>query len=134
MLMLCYINILIEIISSFQPTTASTLNLKVTVGSSVLTQTIKTSTSKPIEKPTLDSNSILTSLANALKDDLDSLVTTQSNMNSMSQKNSILSFNVDSLPKDFLSGAILTKIEKDDDYGKGDETNDDHPMEIDEGM
>ncbi|PZC76137.1 hypothetical protein B5X24_HaOG205108 [Helicoverpa armigera] len=106
-------------------TTASTVNLKVTVGSSVLTQTVKTTTSKPIEKASLDSNSILNSLTNALKDDMD---------NSLSQKNSILSFNVNSLPKDFLSGAVLTKIgdKDDDDDDKGDGNNDDHPMEIDE--
>uniref|UniRef100_A0A2A4IZQ4 C2H2-type domain-containing protein n=1 Tax=Heliothis virescens TaxID=7102 RepID=A0A2A4IZQ4_HELVI len=118
------------ILPQIKPTTASTLNLKVTVGSSVLTQTIKTTTSKPVEKPSLDSNSILNSLTNALKDDIDSM--TSSNMN---QKNSILSFNVNSLPKDFLSGAVLTKIDKDDEDdedGKVDGNNDDHPMEIDE--
>nr|XP_049707664.1 zinc finger and BTB domain-containing protein 41 isoform X4 [Helicoverpa armigera]XP_049707665.1 zinc finger and BTB domain-containing protein 41 isoform X4 [Helicoverpa armigera] len=111
-------------------TTASTVNLKVTVGSSVLTQTVKTTTSKPVEKPSLDSNSILNSLTNALKDDIDTL----SSSNSLTQKNSILSFNVNSLPKDFLSGAVLTKIgdKDDDDDDKGDGNNDDHPMEIDE--
>ncbi|XP_047037820.1 zinc finger protein 12-like isoform X2 [Helicoverpa zea] len=111
-------------------TTASTVNLKVTVGSSVLTQTVKTTTSKPVEKPSLDSNSILNSLTNALKDDIDTL----SSSNSLTQKNSILSFNVNSLPKDFLSGAVLTKIDDkdDDDDDKGDGNNDDHPMEIDE--
>ncbi|KAJ8708101.1 hypothetical protein PYW08_010467 [Mythimna loreyi] len=122
------------ILPQIKPTTASTLNLKVTVGSSVLTQTIKTSTPKTTEKTNLDSNSLLNSLTSALKDDLDDMVTSQSNMNSMNQKNSMLGFNVNSLPKDFLSGAILTKIDgkEDEKNVKVEDTNDDHPMEIDE--
>ncbi|XP_075987686.1 uncharacterized protein LOC142984155 isoform X2 [Anticarsia gemmatalis] len=104
----------------------STLNLKVTVGSSVLTQTIKTTTtSKPTDK-NIDNN-ILSSLTNSLKHDMDNIVTSQA---SITPKTSILNFNVNSLPKNFLSGAVM-KI-GDDDKIDGDKNNDDHEMEIDE--
>ncbi|KAH9634995.1 hypothetical protein HF086_004768 [Spodoptera exigua] len=89
-----------------KPVTASTLNLKVTVGSSVLTQTIKTTTAKPIEKQQIDTNSILNSLSNALKDDIDSLTT--------ADEKSIINFDINSLPKDFLSGTVLRKMNEKD--------------------
>ncbi|CAH0697862.1 unnamed protein product [Spodoptera exigua] len=111
------------ILPQIKPVTASTLNLKVTVGSSVLTQTIKTTTAKPIEKQQIDTNSILNSLSNALKDDIDSLTT--------ADEKSIINFDINSLPKDFLSGTVLRKMNEKDN-GKSNNITDDHPMEIDE--
>ncbi|CAD0206006.1 unnamed protein product [Chrysodeixis includens] len=115
------------LVPHIKPISASTLNLKVTVGSSVLTQTIKTTTAKPADKPTNVDTNILTTLTNSLKEDM-GITTPQVDM---TQKNSILSFNVDSLPKDFLSGP-LTKLDYKNDEEKVDENNDEHTMEIDE--
>ncbi|XP_026744315.1 uncharacterized protein LOC113505707 [Trichoplusia ni] len=114
------------LVPQIKPISASTLNLKVTVGSSVLTQTIKTSTAKPADKQTNADTNILTTLTNSLKEDM-GITTSQNNM---TQKSSILSFNVDSLPKDFLSGS-LTKIDFKNEEEKV-ENNDEHNMEIDE--
>ncbi|XP_022828611.1 zinc finger and BTB domain-containing protein 17-like isoform X2 [Spodoptera litura] len=111
------------VLPQIKPTTASTLNLKVTVGSSVLTQTIKTTTAKTIETQQIDTNSILNSLSNALKDDIDSLTS--------GDEKAIMSFDVNSLPKDFLSGTALRRMNEKD-SGKTDKISDDHTMEIDE--
>ncbi|CAG4960877.1 unnamed protein product [Parnassius apollo] len=155
----------------------STLNLKVTVGSSVLTQSIKTTGAlsnktlqkvvvpipnqnpKPVDtnvspmksqtsqrtKNILDvvtsqTSAAVTSTVTSAQQSLTSIVTTKTNP--------VLSFNVNTLPKDFLSSAVLTRIgdcvsndiEEIIKKGDGDgtkiendlDTNDDQPMEIDE--
>ncbi|XP_050555890.1 zinc finger protein 600 [Spodoptera frugiperda] len=109
------------VLPQLKPTTASTLNLKVTVGSSVLTQTIKTTTAKTIDKQQMDTNSLLNSLSNALKDDIDGLTS--------GDEKAIMSFDVNSLPKDFLTGTALRKMNEKD---KTDKVTDEHSMEIDE--
>ncbi|XP_052742872.1 zinc finger and BTB domain-containing protein 24 isoform X2 [Bicyclus anynana] len=137
---------------------SSTLNLKVTVGSSVLTQSINTNTianktkltQNIIPNMTIDPKLIMTTkestqndhkYASPTKDDhkyssdtSDSKLSTQV---SPSKPNSVLTFNVNSLPKDFLSSAIL-KVDPDFDRSSNNEAsndlenNDDQPMEIDE--
>lgn len=110
---------------------ASTVNLKVTVGSSVLTQTIKTTTTtRPSDKSmaTLEKN-ILPSLSHSIKDEIDSIVTSQCHT---TPKTSIMNFNVNSLPKNFFSEAVLTKIEGDGSVDDDGEKGGDQSMEIDE--
>ncbi|XP_045781048.1 PR domain zinc finger protein 5-like isoform X1 [Maniola jurtina] len=110
---------------------SSTLNLKVTVGTSVLTQSINTVTSKTKLTPlTMDPKLITTSKENS-KNDHNSTKSVNS-----SKTSSILSFNVNSLPKDFLSSAIL-KVDADFDKTTTEKENDElenheDSMEIDE--
>nr|XP_026483888.1 zinc finger and BTB domain-containing protein 41-like [Vanessa tameamea] len=148
---------------------SSTLNLKVTVGSSVLTQSIITNTiankksalanqtidPKLIMTPKVEKNdqpSISTNVMNFVSSSMksDEILTSStvtftqpisSNTLVSTKSSPILSFNVNSLPKDFLSSAILTKvddfdIEKLKKEGSIEvselEQADEQPMEIDE--
>ncbi|CAH2232319.1 jg26319 [Pararge aegeria aegeria] len=136
---------------------SSTLNLKVTVGSSVLTQSINTNTianTKVTPNITVDPKLITTSKENPKSDQ--TYTTTSNNQEyvqneestlttksidwkvSKNKSSSVLTFNVDSLPKDFLSSTILkvdAEFEKTNDEEEGNQelvNNDDQPMEIDE--
>ncbi|XP_068624326.1 uncharacterized protein [Battus philenor] len=78
----------------------STLNLKVTVGSSVLTQSVKTTSALAgRQKTTMESTTRPTA----------PIVTSSTSIPATSTS-SVLSFNLKDLPKDFLSSAVLTKI------------------------
>ncbi|XP_072933816.1 uncharacterized protein [Epargyreus clarus] len=130
------------------PTSSSTLNLKVTVGTSVLTQSIKTTSAIGNKIISLTNNatpqnyvlSQMSGNANA-EINVDPNVLLQSSIESP-KSNSILSFNVNSLPKDFLTSAVLGKVDelveievdlkKEGGQGSDVENNDEQPMEIDE--
>lgn len=139
---------------------SSTLNLKVTVGSSVLTQSINTNSvankTKLAPSLTIDPKLIMASKEIAKTDQnltnttyittssdqkfVSTSFTTNSVVSKASSENrsSILTFNVETLPKDFLSSAIL-KVDADFDKATSEEAendlenNDDQSMEIDEG-
>ncbi|CAB3254677.1 unnamed protein product [Arctia plantaginis] len=93
------------VLPQIQNGNASTLNLKVTVGTSVLTQTIKTTTTT--NAAVKQTANLLTTLTN----DIEHMVTSQSHT---SPKTSILNFNVNSLPNNFLSEAMLTRNDDED--------------------
>ncbi|KAM3968999.1 uncharacterized protein ACR2FA_003037 [Aphomia sociella] len=113
-----------------------TVNLKVTVGTSVLTQSVKTTISSISKELSPIKSEIETSPTNVIVTMLPALNHTDK---IASTKNPILSFNVNSLPKDFLSSNILTKIHDghlkkevcdENDFAIG--NTDEQPMEIDE--
>ncbi|XP_052747886.1 LOW QUALITY PROTEIN: uncharacterized protein LOC113519958 [Galleria mellonella] len=116
------------------PTSESMINLKVTVGSSVLTQSVKTvmtpvskelSPAKSTQDGAAPTNVVVTMLP-TLTQHTDKVTTT---------KNPVLSFNVNSLQKELMSSTVLAKINQNDkgtnDYAIN-ENNDDQSMEIDE--
>ncbi|CAH0718382.1 unnamed protein product, partial [Brenthis ino] len=139
---------------------SSNINLKVTVGSSVLTQSINTVTTKQktIQNPTIEPKIVMSSIENKVEQkNMPIIITTStksddiltsSNLTSTftlsqpvsSKSSSILSFNVNSLPKDFLSSAILTKtdeycmekMKQEDSLDNSDVDNNEESMEIDE--
>ncbi|CAH2098601.1 unnamed protein product [Euphydryas editha] len=116
-------------------TIPSSSTLKVTVGSSVLTQSVNTNTivnkKMQLANQTVDPKLIMTSKIEKINPSKSDEILTSSNLissnqisttltftqpvstnTSVSSKSApILSFNVNSLPKDYLSSAILTKLE-----------------------
>lgn len=135
---------------------SSNINLKVTVGSSVLTQSINTLTSKQktMQNQIIDPKIIMTSaenkkeqknmpiiITNSMKPDeiLSSSHSTYTFSQPISTNSQMLSFNVNSLTKDFFSSAILTKVDefcmekmKKEDTVDSDGENNEESMEIDE--
>ncbi|XP_049882116.1 zinc finger protein 711-like isoform X2 [Pectinophora gossypiella] len=113
----------LNLTKSLNVPSSPSIHIKVTAGSSLLTQA----------KPTVSSQKTITpekSINNSIT--LSSILNSQSS----SSTNSMLTFNVNSLPKDFLSSAVLTKIEDSDLKKENDNdediNNDEQPMEIDE--
>ena len=136
----------------------SNINLKVTVGSSVLTQSINTLTGKQktTQNQIIDPKVIMTStenkkeqknmpiiITNSMKSDeiLSSSHSTYTFSQPVSTNSQMLSFNMNSLTKDFLSSTILRKVDefgmekiKKEDTVDSDVENNEESMEIDEGM
>lgn len=120
------------------------INLKVTIGSSVLTQSIKASSAiiqKKVTETTTVSPIKVSEVENPSNVIVTSLMLPSLSSSITSQSNPVLSFNVTSLPKDFMTSTVLTKLSDDEspvkvecsEYADETENNDETPMEIDEG-
>ncbi|KPJ14851.1 Zinc finger protein 235 [Papilio machaon] len=106
----------------------STLNLKVTVGSSVLTQSIKTTgvTNKQrglTHTVTSSVTSTLTSVTSSV---------TSTSFTNTKTTSPVLSFTLEEPPKDIFSGELNQSSSPKSDENDDDPVNDDQPMEIDE--
>ncbi|XP_045540705.1 uncharacterized protein LOC106711047 [Papilio machaon] len=106
----------------------STLNLKVTVGSSVLTQSIKTTgvTNKQrglAHTVTSSVTSTLTSVTSSV---------TSTSFTNTKTTSPVLSFTLEEPPKDIFSGELNQSSSPKSDENDDDPVNDDQPMEIDE--
>ncbi|KAL0859767.1 hypothetical protein ABMA27_010124 [Loxostege sticticalis] len=110
----------------------TSVNLVATIGTTVLTQTLKSTTSEsdPLEVTASDISLIMSPAKTT------DTKTVSTSLQTNSTKYPQLSFNIDSLPKDFLATSDKSETKKENDDNSSDdndtENNDDHPMEIDE--